>query len=430
MNIDYESSVIGALMIDSSLINEIELMSDDFFIESYRLVYQAILDSFAANQVIDVVTLSAKLEKSHPNEGWMIILANSAKDCAYAKNISSYAELVKNESRNRKIKSICAKAISDVEKQENSESLLDITVQELMALSLTRKNHEKSISQALNKALDMIDMANQSTGTVGIPTGIEKLDNVLGGFHDSDLYVIGARPSIGKTSVLLNFANNHTDQCGIISTEQPSEQIASRLISINGRVNSSRMRNGTLQDFDWDKITVSVSSLHENNNIWINDKSGINIIELIRQARKWKHQYDIKALYIDYIQRIKWTDLKIAKWEQVGNVVMSLKELARDLNIPVVALAQVNREVEKRPNKRPAMGDLANSSEIEKEADVIMLLYRDEVYHEDSKHKGIMEISVCKNRHGPTGLTTVMWNEKYMRIDDIAPQTYQDRYAD
>jgi replicative DNA helicase len=247
--------------------------------------------------------------------------------------------------------------------------------------------------------------------------------------HDKSLYITNDYTMTHNTSVLLNFANSHTEQCGIISTEQPAEQIASRLISINGRVNSSRMRNGTLEEYDWTKITNSVHHLHVNNNIWINDKPGINILELIRQARKWKHQYDIKALYIDYIQRIKWTDLRLAKWEQVGNVVMSLKELGRDLDIPVIALAQVNRDVEKRGNARPNMGDLANSSEIEKEADVIMTLYRDEVYIKDSDQKGIMEINVCKNRHGPTGTAMVAWNEKCMRIDDLVPQTYQKNQA-
>ncbi len=289
-----------------------------------------------------------------------------------------------------------------------------------MGLSATRQNHECSISQALKKSLDMIEEANNITGPVGIATGISKLDEVLGGFHDSDLYVIGARPAMGKTAFLLNLANAHNEQVGIISTEQPAAQLGIRLIAINGRVNSQRMRTGTLNDYNWDKITASVTNLHENNNIWINDKSSINILELTRQARKWKHQHNIKALYIDYIQRIKWTNQKMEKWEQVGNVVLSLKELARDLNIPVIALAQVSRNAEQRDDKRPTMADLANSSEIEKEADIVMTLYRDEVYNENSPQKGIMEINVCKNRHGPIGNVMAAWIEKYMRIENLA----------
>jgi replicative DNA helicase len=144
-------------------------------------------------------------------------------------------------------------------------------------------------------------------------------------------------------------------------------------------------------------------------------------MEVIRQARKWKMQYDIKILYIDYVQRLKWTDLKIARHEQVGNVVMCLKELARDLNIPIVALAQVNRDVEKRTDKRPNIGDLANSSEIEKEADCVMLLYRDEAYNDQTMDKGVIEIDVAKNRHGPTGWKKFIWQERFMRVENYLP---------
>ena len=422
MSIESEYAVIGALLVEPSMINEVDLVPDDFSIERYRVIYQAMLDTIASNKISDMFTLSTVLSKSYPEENWLVICGQAMKDCVYVKNLPVYAGFVKNESRIRSIKTICSEALNDIDSVEDGDGILDSMVQRLMALTITKKNHEHSISQALKKAIDMIDLANETTGIVGIPTGIDSLDSTLGGFHDSDLYVIGARPAVGKTSVLLNFANNHTEQCGIISTEQPAEQIASRLISINGRVNSSRIRNGTLEDYDWTKITNSVHHLHENNNIWINDKSGINITELIRQARKWKHQHNIKALYIDYIQRIKWTDQKIARWEQVGNVVLSLKELARDLNIPVIALAQVNRDVEKRNDKRPNMGDLANSSEIEKEADVIMTLYRDDVHNEDSDQKGIMEINVCKNRHGPTGNVRVVWVEESMRIENMVGQ--------
>ncbi len=326
-NVDSEYAVLGALLTEPSIINEIDLTPEDFAIERYRLIYQAMLDAIAGNKVADMFTLSASLSKIHPDENWILLCGKAMKDCITPKNISAYAKIIKNESQSRQIKSICAEALCGVENAESNETILDSTVQQLMALTVTRQNHEHSISQALKQALAVIEDANNTTGVVGIPTGIDLLDATLGGFHDSDLYVIGARPSIGKTSVLLNFANNHEHQCGLISTEQPAEQIALRLISINGQVNSSRMRNGSLKEFDWTKITNSVANLHTNNNIWINDKSGINIIELIRQARKWKHQYNIKALYVDYIQRIKWTDLRLAKWEQVGNIVMALKEL-------------------------------------------------------------------------------------------------------
>jgi len=418
---DYEYIVIGALALNPSSIDEIELIVDDFEVQSYQLIFQVIIDMVASNEVIDVITISDKLYKSHPDQNWLSIIGQAAKDCISASSISSYAKLLKTESRNRKAKSICAELLNDIDTGD-CELTVDNAVKKLMELSNTRHNYEHSISQVMTKAIDLIEIAAESDGTIGIPTGITRLDEVLGGFHDSDLYVVGARPAMGKTAFLLNLANAHQEQCGVISAEQPAEQIGIRLIAINGRVSAQKMRTGNMEEFDYQKMTSSIAKFHKNNNIWINDRSGINILDVIRQARKWKQQHNIKALYIDYIQRIKWTDQKIAKWEQVGNVVQSLKELSRDLNIPVIALAQVSREVEKRQDRRPYMGDLANSSEIEKEADVIMTLYRDEVYNDDSEHKGVMEVNVCKNRHGPIGEVKTVWLEQFMRIEDYAPQ--------
>ena len=418
MGYDREYAVIGALLKHPTAIDEIDVTIDDFETESYKLIFQAIIDLMAANQVVDVITVSSRLDKTNPGESWLAVAGRPMKDCVSVSNISGWANLLKADSRNRRAKAICADVLNKIDTEHDSEAVVDDAVRQLMELSTTRQNHESSISQVMTKSIDMIEAATDSDGTVGIPSGIIKLDDVLGGFHDSDLYVIGARPSIGKTSVMLNFVNAHIEQCGVISAEQPAEQLGIRLIAINGKVCAQRMRTGTMEDFDYTKLTGCISKFHANNNIWINDKSGIGILELIRQARKWKHQHNIKALYIDYIQRVKWTNQNIAKWEQVGNVVASLKELARDLDIPIIALAQVNREVDKRNDRRPNMGDLANSSEIEKEADVIMTLYRDEVYNENSPEAGTMEIIVCKNRHGPTGFVRTVWQAQYMRIDN------------
>ena len=423
MSIDYEYVVIGGLVLNPSRIDETDLLPDDFKCESYRMVFSTILDMIAANQVIDPITISDKLYKSHPDVQWLPLIGGAAKDCVSPSNISSYAKMLKDDSKRRQAKAICADLLNNID--EETDSSVDNAVKLLMELSRSRQSSEHSISQAMSMAIEIIQTAADTEGTIGIPTGITRLDEVLGGFHDSDLYVIGARPAMGKTAFLLNLMDAHTEQCGLISAEQPAEQIGLRLIAINGRVSAQKMRAGTLEEFDYQKLTNTVSKFHKNNNIWINDRSGISIVDVIRQARKWKHQHDIKALYIDYIQRIKWTDQRLAKWEQVGNVVMSLKELARDLNIPVIALAQVNREVEKRADKQPAMGDLANSSEIEKEADVIMTLYRDEVYDENSSDKGIMEVGVCKNRHGPTGIVRTVWIEQHMRVENYERQYSQ-----
>lgn len=424
--IDYEHAVIGALLKDSSVISDVDLSPDDFAIESYRATYQMIIDMFAASSVIDVLTVSDALQRSNPMDRsyWLAFCGRAVKDCASTANVSAYAELVKSDSKIRSVKTIAAELLNEVESSKDVANTVDSAVSRLMELSVTRKNYEYSISQSMYAAIEMIEEASESKGTVGVKTGLIELDKILSGFHDSDLYIVAARPAMGKTAALLNFVDNSGVSIGLISSEQPHEQIGLRMIAINGNVNAHKMRIGGLDDYGYKKVTVASARLKENNNIWINDRSGISIVEVIRQARKWKHKHKIKALYVDYVQRIKWTDQKMARWEQVGNVVMALKELARELQIPVIALAQVNRNVEQRDNKRPHMGDIANSSEIEKEADCIMTLYRDEVYDQDTKDVGIMEIDVLKNRHGPTGFKRFYWDAKSMKIRDLDAHQY------
>jgi len=420
-----EKAVIGALLKIPTAIDEIDLLPDDFAIETYRTIYQVIVDMVASSETVDVLTVSSLLNKTYPrDDDWMAVVGRSAYDCISALNISAHADLVKSDSRVRSAKEIASNLLNSIDRENESSDVIDIAVQSLMELSVTRKNYEYSISQSLLAAVDLIETARESDGTVGIQTGLIELDKILSGFHDSDLYIVAARPAMGKTAVLLNFIDNSNEAVGVISAEQPHEQIGLRLISINGSVNAHHMRTGQLDELGYKKVTIATTRMHQDQNIWINDKSGITIMEVIRQARKWKHQHKIKALYIDYVQRIKWTDQKMARWEQVGNVVMALKELARELQIPVIALAQVNRNVESRDNKRPHMGDIANSSEIEKEADCIITLYRDEVYDNKTEDKGLIEIDVLKNRHGPTGFIKFVWDERYMKVKDLDVRQY------
>lgn len=422
--IDSEFAVIGGMLLEPVLITEIDdLAPEDFTLESFRLVYAELLDMAASREVIDIVTAGERLEKKHGGE-FFNLLGKCIKACVSTANVKAYAKLVREESRKRRAQQIAGELLNAV--PVDGLDAVDAAIRDLMTLTQTRKNHESSIGQVMMRAIEIIQEADSKQGVVGVPSGVEDLDKVLGGFHDSDLYVVGARPAIGKTAVMLNFANNCNVSCGVISAEQPSEQIGLRLIAINGRIDANKMRNGDLEEMDFMKVATTAAKFNQQDNIHLYDKPAPTVLEVIRQARKWKMQHDIKILFVDYIQRIKWTDLRIARHEQVGNVVMCLKELARDLNIPVVALAQVNREVEKRTNKRPEMGDLANSSEIEKEADCIILLYRDEVYEEKTLDKGVMEFDIAKNRHGPIGYKKVVWVEKFMRVENYSP--YANEY--
>jgi len=420
---DAEFAVIGGMISEPVFVTEIDdLCPEDFTIESLRLVYAEMVDMSLGRQVIDIVTVIERLRLKYPTYDFKI-LGQCRSACVSTANLKSYAKIIRDESQKRRASSIASTLLDTV--KYNGLDAVDAAIKDLMALTMTRKNHEMSIGQVMRSAIEIIQQADESKGgLVGVPSGLLDLDRILGGFHNSDLYVVGARPAIGKTAVLLNFANSANVPCGIISAEQPAEQMGLRLIAIDGRVCAHKMRNGELEELDYDRVAITAAKFNSRNNIHVYDKSGPGIMEVIRQARKWKMQHDIKILYVDYLQRLKWTDLRIPRHEQVGNVVMCLKELARDLNIPVVALAQVNRDVEKRPDKRPNMGDLANSSEIEKEADCIMLLYRDEEYDQNSLDKGVMEIEIAKNRHGPTGFKKFVWLEKFMRVEN-----YSHEYA-
>jgi replicative DNA helicase len=417
--IDAEYAVIGGMLIDPVLITEIDdLVPDDFTLESLRLIYREMVDMAVSREIIDIVTVSERMDRKYKTSE-IQLMGQAIKSCVSTSNVKSYAKIVRDESQKRRAMQIAGLLLEAV--PVDGLDAVDTAIKDLMSLTMTRKNHEVSMGQMMKRAVEIIEEADgKKGGVIGVPSGLTDLDKVLGGFHDSDLYVIGARPAIGKTAVLLNFANAAGVAAGVISAEQPAEQMGLRLIAIDGKVCSHKMRNGDLEEPDFARVALTVRNLHQKE-IYMYDKSGPTIMEVIRQARKWKMQYDIKILYIDYVQRLKWTDLKIARHEQVGNVVMCLKELARDLNIPIVALAQVNRDVEKRTDKRPNIGDLANSSEIEKEADCVMLLYRDEAYNDKTMDKGVIEIDVAKNRHGPTGWKKFIWQERFMRVENYLP---------
>ncbi len=418
--VNAEWAVVGGLLLDNSKLAELDLVGDDFLDAKYRQVFEAVCDLVAAQEVADVITVAEKLERETGRKNWLPILGEIAKNTWSTANISSYAKIVKEEARKRRAVEIANRLRDDVGRGLGA---VDEAIRDLMQLNTTRKNYECSISQALTAAVDMMDEAAHTEGKiVGITTGLEDLDNCIGGFQNTDLYVIGARPAMGKTAFLLNCANAANVPAGIISSEQGREQVGLRLIAIDGRVSAHRMRVADLETNEWNKVTRTVSEL-ANKRVWINDQPGPTIEQVIRQARKWKFQHDIKILYLDYIQRIK-ADASLPRHEQVGAIAMALKELARELEIPVVALAQVNRSVEARPNKRPYMSDLKDSGAIEQEADNIMTLYRDEVYNPESKDKGIVEIAVMKNRHGPTGLIRAVWNAEFMRFEDFEAQRW------
>lgn len=408
-----EQSLIGSVLINPSVMAGIDILPSQFVNENNAVVWQAVIDCDMTGPV-DLVTVSDALEKA-TGRNWVAYLSDCSVNTPSAVNAAQYAKIIQDYWRKVRALDACNQAIKDLPRE--GQNAIDTLVGSLMELSADAKRYEWSGKEAMNAAINMMESALKGEDKT-VKTGIADLDNLLGGLHDSDLVVIGARPAIGKTAVMLNMALAAQVPVGIISSEQPYNQMGMRMISIGSGVSIGKMRAAKLSDDEWTRLTPSVSNI-ATAGICINDKSGISIVEVVRQARKWVHTYRIKALYVDYIQRIKSQEGE-KRHEQVGSVVRGLKELARELNIPVVALAQVSREVDKRTCKRPHMGDMSDSSEIEKEADQIMTLYRDEVYNPKTMAQGVMEISVEKNRHGPTGGIKTAWIGESMRVRDIA----------
>jgi replicative DNA helicase len=296
--------------------------------------------------------------------------------------------------------------------------LLDTGISRLMAMQKIEARSEYTLRQAMTMAFAEAERAKALGGRIpGISSGLGGLDRILGGWHDSDLIVIGARPAQGKTALLLNFATACAMPCGIISAEQPAQQIGARVMSIKSHVPAERMRNGRFEGSDLRKLENAIGELCDRTCL-IYDRSSPTIADVSRMARKWKQQNGIRALFVDYVQRIESfsTSNRANKAEKVGEVVRGLKNLARDLEIPVIALAQVGRQAEGR---QPGMGDLSDSSEIEKEADQILTLFRpgtaDDMAGDDDA-----VISVQKNRHGPTGDVRTAWLAETMRFEDHA----------
>lgn len=417
MSTDVERVVIGALLRAPVVIDEIDLVPEDFSIVSFRVAYKAISEMYSAGNLVDIITVSDYLLREHPGETWLSLLGGAAKDCPSPSMAKSYSEMVKAEAQVRRAKALSAELIDAID--VGGMDAVDECVKGLMELSRTKKNHSSGIGEVMNIAVEAIDRAVDTKGPVGVGTGIDELNKSLGGLHNSFLVIIGGRPAMGKTAMMLNLAHNSDVPVGIISAEQPKQQIGIRLIALNKLLDGSQLMNGWLPEAEYKKVTQATTNLNNHPGIWVNDKPNINIHELERQARKWKHEHDIGALFVDYVQIIKWPDRRADKRIQVGGVVEALKQLARELDIPVVGLSQVNRNCEDRVNKRPMLSDLKEAGEIEQAADDIILLYRDEVYFDDSPDKGVIEMIVGKNRHGPTGTIYGTWIARAMKVENL-----------
>lgn len=410
-----EEAVIGGLLLQNLRFHDVApLISADHFTSPQRArVFGLIRDRVLAGEDADTVTIG---EASPDDFDYALHLASTVPSAA---SVVGYAEIVRENWRRREAVQVGLQLVAAARAGE--EDAVDVAAGQLLALNAAVTACEYTGKQALQQAWREVERNHASGGKLpGIPTGLDALDEILGGWHDSDLTIIGGRPAMGKTAFLgglIEAAANAGKRPGVISAEQPAVQLALRRLSLVSSVAATRLRTGQLEDEDWTRLQAGMADAVARD-MWIYDRSAVTLDELIGMARKWKHTHGIGCLFIDYAQRISVP--RADRITEVAQVARGMKNLARDLHIPVIALAQVVKGVDQRAgDKRPNAGDLANSDELTREADQILMLYRDEVYNRESPDKGMAEILIEKNRHGPTGFKKVRFLDQTMQFKDV-----------
>lgn len=409
-----EDAVLNGTMANNDAFHDISaFIGVDQFTNPFRKrLWAAIQSRILSGEPADMVTLMESLPEDADK------IHDLFTTMAHGSSVKTYAEIVRGNWRRRQAGQIAQDLMRG--SRESDDGAIDAAIASLLALNADVACHEYTGKQSMVMAWEMAQKAYENGGVLpGITTGLQGLDSILGGWHDSDLTILGARPAMGKTAMLLNFAESACAAgfpVGLVSAEQPAIQIGARRMALTSTVGARTIRTGNFEDEDWPKMTTAMREAKDRP-MWIYDRSAVTLDELIGIARKWKHNHGIRALFIDYAQRI--TVKGVGRVDEVSQVARGLKNLARDLNIPVIVLAQVVKGVESRDNKRPHAGDLANSDELTREADQILMLYRDEVYNDKSPDRGTAELLIEKNRHGPIGFKRFAFLPEIMAFRDL-----------
>lgn len=429
-SLEAEQSVVGAMIMDKDAIvaaGEI-LISEDFYYKQYGTLFDAMLELFNAGQPVDLITLQNKLREMDvpPEVSSLEYVGNLVAAVPTSANVKYYANIVKEKAVLRNL----IKVTEGIENQcylgkDSLEDILADTEKSVFNLLQNRSGGDYvPIRQVVLNALDKIEQASKAKGTVtGIATGFVDLDYRTSGLQPSDLILVAARPSMGKTAFVLNIAQYAAFRSdittAIFSLEMSKEQLVNRLFSLESRVDAQTLRNGNLSDEEWEKL-IEGAGVVGRSKLIIDDTPGISISELRSKCRKYKLEHDLQLVIIDYLQLMTGSGKSSeSRQQEISDISRSLKALARELKVPVVALSQLSRAVEQRPDKRPMMSDLRESGAIEQDADVIMFIYRDDYYNKDTDRKNIAEIIIAKQRNGPIGTVDLVWLPQYTKFANM-----------
>ncbi|HEY9581890.1 MAG TPA: replicative DNA helicase [Savagea sp.] len=429
-NIEAEQSILGAIFLEpETLITASEIiMPVDFYKVAHQKIFETMLVLNDRGEPIDLVTLTEELKAANEleNVGGLSYLGELASTVPTAANIDHYARIVEEKSLLRKLIRVATTIIDDgYTREDEVEEVLAEAERKMMEVS-SRKNAGdfKPIADVLVDTFENIErLHNQKGDVTGIPTGFTDLDRITAGFQRNDLIIVAARPSVGKTAFALNVAQNvatKTDEnVAIFSLEMGADQLVMRMLCAEGNIDAQALRTGDLEDEDWKKLSLAIGTL-SNAGIFIDDSPGVRVNEIRSKCRRLKQEHGLGMIVIDYLQLIMGSGRSGENRQQeVSEISRSLKALARELEVPVIALSQLSRGVEQRQDKRPMMSDLRESGSIEQDADIVSFLYREDYYDKETENKNLIEIIIAKQRNGPTGTVTLAFAKEYNKFLNV-----------
>ncbi len=438
-SIEAEQSLIGGLMLDALAWDKIAdvITADDFYRKDHRLIFTAIAGLIESGSPCDVVTVSEHLDSRGEldSAGGLEYLATLSNETAGAANARAYAKILRERATLRALinagNEIAGSAFTNdgrtaAEVLEDAEKM----VFEIADKGTRGKKGFKSLKDILPETVDRIDLLHQSDGDItGVSTGYHEFDKMTAGLQPGDLVIIAGRPSMGKTTLAVNIAENAAIgskvPTAIFSMEMPAQQLAFRMISSLGRVDQTHLRTGNFPDEDWSRINTAVQLMSEAP-IYIDDTPSLSPGEIRARSRRLQREHGLGLIVIDYLQLMQVPGNKENRATEISEISRGLKALAKELSCPVIALSQLNRGVEQRTDKRPVMSDLRESGAIEQDADLILFIYREEVYNQDTPRKGIADIAIAKQRNGPIGDFPLTFVGRYTKFENWVPDTYGD----
>ncbi|WP_018861929.1 replicative DNA helicase [Thioalkalivibrio sp. ALJ3] len=433
-----EQSVLGGLMLDNAAWDRVadRITDEDFYRHDHRLIFRAVAALAERNAPFDMVTVSEQLERTSELEdaGGMAYLGRLASETPSAANIVAYADIVRERSILRSLISVGTEIADSafVPDGRESKELLDLAEQKVFRIAEQGARGSqgfRGMKPLLTAAVEQIEHLYETQNPItGVATGYDDLDRLTSGLNPGDLVIVAGRPSMGKTSFAMNIAEyvamKNAEPVAIFSMEMPGEQLAMRLLSSMGRINQQKLRSGRLEDGDWPRLTSAVQML-SSAPLFIDDTPALSPTELRARTRRLMREHKgLKLIVVDYLQLMQFPGSGESRAHEISEISRSLKALAKELNVPMIALSQLNRSLEQRPNKRPVMSDLRESGAIEQDADIIAFVYRDEVYNEESPDKGTAEIIIAKQRNGPIGTVRLTFRGQFTRFENYAPDVY------